>query len=390
MSKKETHGLYVERVKSLYQRSMAVIPLNIVTSTILAAVLYGKVDSFRLFGWVLMIYILTFMRAAYAFWVIKRGDWENLTENFHTMYILGSLFAGILWIVMFFMFAFEVPESYLLFIIFVIGGMVIGAASSMATSPPAYFCYITPMIVPPAVIFLFEADLFGFAMSILLFITFFVLVASFLQNYRVYMQSLRLKIEKDHLIHNLQHSNKELEDAYGKIIELSNTDELTGIANRRSFDINFKKEWGRALRSNLPLSFIMVDIDYFKAYNDTFGHQQGDRCLQMVVSAISDLVKRPGDSIARYGGEEFCVILPDTDLDGAKTLAEGMRHKVEDLKIPAADKTVSDYVTISLGVSSILPDGKIVAEDLIYAADKALYLAKQHGRNRIEIWEADT
>ncbi len=389
MNTEEKKALLMEEVKTLYQRSIIAIPLNYVVSTVITVVLYPEVGDKRLLAWLLMMFVLTSLRTGYTYWVHKRGDWSKYTGSYHAIYMLGSLFAGLLWITLFFMFAFKVPEVYLLFIIFTLGGMVIGAASSMATSPRSYLCYICPMLLPPAIIFLFEADILGFAISILLFITFFALLVVFFQNFRVYKSGMRLKLDRDKLIHNLKDSNKDLENAYEKIMNLSNTDELTGISNRRAFDLSLKKEWGRALRSNLPLSFIMVDIDFFKDYNDTFGHQEGDKCLQAVVTGIADLVKRPGDMIARYGGEEFCLILPDTELEGALVLAKSLKEKIELLKIPAANKSVSPYVTISLGVSFIRPEGKIIPEDLVYAADKALYLAKQHGRNRIETWETD-
>lgn len=382
-------GVLADEIKTLYKRSLLSIPINYATCLVVAAVFFLVVDTKPLLMWVLTVFVLTTVRTIHVYWSIKNADFERYATNYRNIYCLGAMLAGLLWMIIFFMFAFEVPEVYMLFIIFTLGGMAIGAASSMATSPACYFSYMTPMILPPAVIFIFEADIFGFAMSFLMLLLFIMLFVSFMQGYRTYQKSLSLKGEKDNLINSLKNSNKELEDAYEKIMNLSNTDELTSLSNRRSFDIGLKKEWGRALRSNLCLSFIMVDIDFFKGYNDSFGHQEGDKCLQAIAHKIAELVKRPGDMVARYGGEEFCLVLPDTDTEGATVLANKIKEEVEGLKIRAANTSVSPYVTISLGISSITPTGKIIAEDLIYAADKALYLAKQHGRNRIETWEAD-
>lgn len=162
-------------------------------------------------------------------------------------------------------------------------------------------------------------------------------------------------------------------------------DDLTGVANRRHFDIAIDREARRARRMGSPLSLMMLDIDYFKAYNDHYGHQQGDACLEAVAAALSTMQQRPADLFARYGGEEFAVILPDTPGDAAVMMANAMCRKVRDLRIPhQAAKSDERIVTISIGVAST--DSGLPGEvyDLINAADRALYQAKACGRNRVE------
>ena len=131
----------------------------------------------------------------------------------------------------------------------------------------------------------------------------------------------------------------------------------------------------------------MIDIDRFKLYNDTYGHPEGDRCLQQVAQIIDATIKRSKDLVARYGGEEFIAILPDTDLEGATVVAENIRSQVSSLNIPHATSGISDHLTISLGVASVIPTLDSEASSLITAADKALYLAKQKGRDRIEVYQ---
>ena len=160
-------------------------------------------------------------------------------------------------------------------------------------------------------------------------------------------------------------------------------DGLTGIANRRYFDDYFNEAWRQASRENKPLSLIMGDIDYFKTYNDSCGHQAGDDCLRLVAAALSSVIKRPGDLVARYGGEEFAVILPDTDNAGAVFVSEELRAKVESLGITHAKSGVSDCLTLSFGVATRIPQPDSTPHTLISEADRALYLAKQEGRNRI-------
>jgi two-component system, cell cycle response regulator len=174
-----------------------------------------------------------------------------------------------------------------------------------------------------------------------------------------------------------------LEKANQKLERLAMIDGLTQVANRRQFDECLNTEWLRAKRNKNVLSLILCDIDFFKLYNDNYGHQEGDKCLRAVAQAIQSVVKRPADLVARYGGEEFVVALPDTYSEGAVCLAEQIREKVGSLRIPHVRSQAVPYVTLSLGVSSMAPRGEIPPENLIVAADEALYTAKKQGRNRV-------
>jgi diguanylate cyclase (GGDEF)-like protein len=158
-------------------------------------------------------------------------------------------------------------------------------------------------------------------------------------------------------------------------------DGLTGIANRRHFDNIINLEWRRAMRSAKPISLIVVDVDYFKNFNDTYGHLAGDSCLQKIAHTIKDSLRRAGNFAARYGGEEFVVILPDTDAEGAYLFAEYLREKIENLNIEHNDSTAGKNVTVSMGVSTTVPEKDSPHDKLISLADKALYKAKQGGRN---------
>ena len=171
---------------------------------------------------------------------------------------------------------------------------------------------------------------------------------------------------------------------------LSVLDDLTQVANRRRFDEVIREEWHRLSRDRAPLSLIFCDIDYFKLYNDTYGHQAGDDCLRAVAETIRANCQRPGDFVARYGGEEFIVILPNTTAGGAAHLAEDIRMNIEQLEIPHSRSRVSPYITMSLGVSCVYPSADITPESLIGAADKALYEAKKQGRNRKVMEATDT
>ncbi|MES2878282.1 MAG: diguanylate cyclase [Pseudomonadota bacterium] len=163
------------------------------------------------------------------------------------------------------------------------------------------------------------------------------------------------------------------------------SDGLTGIANRRHFDVAMEKELRRAKRAGTPLSLLMLDIDAFKAYNDHYGHQQGDECLIRVAGALAAMLKRPLDLVARYGGEEFAAILPDLDAQHSLAMAEAMRREIAAMKIPHEKADHADHVTISIGVAThTVGDAGDIAL-LLGAADRALYAAKRGGRNRVAL-----
>ena len=176
-------------------------------------------------------------------------------------------------------------------------------------------------------------------------------------------------------------AQKELEE---RLRELSATDGLTHIANRRAFDEALVREWERALRNGGPLSVIMADIDFFKRYNDQYGHVAGDVCLQQVAAALKAGVRQGGDLVARYGGEEFVVVLPGADEGAARAVAESLRHRVESLALPHEGNPGVGVVTISLGVATCLPSRDRQPTALVELADKQLYRAKAGGRNRVE------
>lgn len=177
--------------------------------------------------------------------------------------------------------------------------------------------------------------------------------------------------------------NQELHEAKQQLEAISLTDSLTGLANRRHFDQHLKREWAQARRNQSCLSLIMIDIDFFKAYNDEYGHPAGDQCLKQVAQALQGVPKRSADLVARYGGEEFALILPGAD--DAEDIAEQCRTTIEWLRIPHQYSDVADVITISLGVANLRPGKNNSIKKLSELADSALYEAKDAGRNRIVI-----
>ena len=200
--------------------------------------------------------------------------------------------------------------------------------------------------------------------------------------YRLYFQEQNLCEESFSAV-----GWEELQQENERLLALVNVDELTQIGNRRHFDSCLRAEWKHMARDGSPISLILCDIDYFKIYNDTYGHQAGDDCLRSVAQAIRRSLQRPADVAARYGGEEFAIVLPQTDAAGALVIAERIRAKVKALNIvfdpESVDCLPNDVVTISLGIASVVPGPENDAATLVLAADEALYDSKRHGRDRL-------
>lgn len=205
---------------------------------------------------------------------------------------------------------------------------------------------------------------------------------------RVRAHSRRYLAERarDRMLSELQRRQQLLEASNAHLQRLSALDGLTGIANRRVFDDTLVREARRCERGGSPLALVFVDVDYFKRFNDTYGHLAGDQALRRVAGALAVVARRPGDVITRYGGEEFAFILPDTDADGACAIAEDARASVRGLAIEHRASDIAPYVTLSVGVASMHPsDGLLDSAELIARADAALYLAKHNGRDRTEV-----
>ena len=212
-----------------------------------------------------------------------------------------------------------------------------------------------------------------------------------IQYAMVAFQDITQRKETEKILRNYNHTlekeilsrTAKLQQANEQLSRLANLDGLTQVANRRRFDDYLKLEWQRHLRQQQPLSLILIDIDYFKLYNDSCGHQQGDDCLIRVARAISEVIQRPTDLFARYGGEEFALVLPETPSQGALIVAQSIKNMIAQIKIPHPQSRVNEYVTLSMGVGTVIPFPQLAPEDLIAQVDEALYRAKKEGRNRI-------
>lgn len=188
----------------------------------------------------------------------------------------------------------------------------------------------------------------------------------------------------------IDRAERELTRTNAELQRLSAMDPLTGLANRRALGERLEAELRRLRRRGQPIALLLCDVDFFKAYNDRYGHLAGDACLQRVAGVLSDVARRAADLVARYGGEEFVVVLPETDEEGALAVGEAARAGVRALGIPNDRSTVADVVTLSVGAVAVVTDGEVTPDELLRRADAALYDAKAGGRNRVVAWRPES
>lgn len=205
--------------------------------------------------------------------------------------------------------------------------------------------------------------------------------AEVLARVKVHLSLRELTLNLQQEIEERKRVEAELARANASLHRLAHIDGLTQVANRYRFDQDLEQAWRRLQREDQPLSLILCDVDYFKLFNDHYGHQAGDDCLQQVAKAIQNAVHRPDDLVARYGGEEFAVVLPSTSAQGAAQIAMAIFAEVLKLQIPHEWSSASQHITLSLGMATIIPDSEQTADTLIELTDKALYRAKAEGRN---------
>ncbi len=198
---------------------------------------------------------------------------------------------------------------------------------------------------------------------------------------RYHSDAYRAHIQRDEAYEALRISHRRLSESNLELARQATHDSLTQIANRRCFETSFSSEWSRAMREEQSLAIISCDVDYFKHYNDNYGHPAGDACLIQLTDAMQSALLRPSDLVARYGGEEFAILLPNTNCDGAKLVAQRIKENVTKLALPHEGLESESQVTLSMGIAAIQPQKKSKKETLLKQADQALYEAKRQGRN---------
>ena len=388
IERRKAGGRFPTKLESEYQayrlRQFFSVDLRVIISGLLVFVVFGWADfsfggpdAVTLFSVRVLIAVLLLLL---IIWLPRSGYAR------YSIYVLVSgiylCFTSVLWNIS----VVDLPWGYFYHLgmipmqVFALLGLRSNYRAMLSCSVAMLLSYGAFIVLMPGPDPLSEVDVLAIGMApyYLLFWTILVIMASYL-SYTIesgtrtdYIKNRLLALEAD----RLQYLGRRLQ-------QLSTTDSLTGIANRRYAETHLADEWRRCLRSNVPLAVLMIDVDLFKSYNDQYGHQQGDECLRKIAQKMSEFCRRPGDVCARYGGEEFVILLPETTLDQGCDLAQELCDAVAGMNIPHAQSPFS-RATISIGVAAEIPRAGDHYEGLLKKADIALYQAKNEGRNQIK------
>ena len=412
MNQRLQQDIKARKIAILYQHANAVIIGMVFLSLFVTSFIYFNLwpenRSIEILAiWQIMFLLVSVVRL-YGVTLYKNATIDLKQLNYWLYaYLSGIVVSGCLWGILFLYLAGILDEINTNFMIFFMEGMISAAVAAYATSFIAFLITSSTIMCPVIIYFLLQQNpLFNYiGYMLIIFLVFLLLISrqlnrtiegylaseynvSRLQREKNYAAMINRELEEEILKRidtegKLKEEIIKAEALAEKLITISSKDGLTGLNNRRRFDEYLEKEWNRAARSSSQISLILCDIDAYKAYNDTYGHLAGDDCLKKVAEVLEHYTRRAGDMAARYGGEEFVLLLPETSLANATRLAEDIRLSIEALAEPHSASPVSEFVTASLGVATIIPTRHLSPDTLIKLADDAMYSAKDGGRNRV-------
>ncbi|MBL8470889.1 MAG: diguanylate cyclase [Rhodocyclaceae bacterium] len=354
----------------------AALPLagSVLASALVAAAVLAEGRPKPALAWFCVVVVTAIVRGAIVVSYRRALQAANPAPQRITRYALSVGLSGLAWgsgglLVL------HASPLTLTIVLTAVQAMVMGGTPTLAASMPAFLAFAIPAILPMiAALLSLGSDMYvALAGYQAIFLALGVLIAR--RYNRTLCALFRLGHEKEDLL-------KSLSEAHEQQAALAVTDPLTGIANRRRFDAVLGQEFARLKRAGAPLSLLLLDVDHFKSYNDSYGHQAGDRCLIEVAAVLQANMQRPADLAARYGGEEFAAILPETDQTGALQVAERIRARIQALGIPHRGSLTAAHLTASFGVATIYCYSVRNPAELIELADQQLYRAKAGGRNQ--------
>lgn len=330
--------------------------------------------------WLGLLVAFTIIRFASAL-LGQRQSTHNQLLIYYVISIATVFLLGCLWGYLYWVFFDEMSVFQRMFVLLVLSGIMTGSTISMSSSFISFYSFILPIYIPIFILNLEvgDRDSIVLIMAVTLFFSF--LLITHIANNKMLKNNIDLLLKQLELNNQLKKFNK-------KLSIVSITDELTNLANRRYFRERLIADWVRAKRSGLPLSLIIIDIDHFKQCNDHYGHLYGDECLKQIAKIISEFVGRETDLAARFGGDELSIILYDTVEKNAKKFAKHLQQSIKNLHIKNELSPISDELTISIGIASLIPTLNDDYELLFANADKALYEAKKRGRNCIVTYQS--
>jgi diguanylate cyclase (GGDEF)-like protein len=366
-----------EQIRLLFLQNRSVQALGMFTAIITAITLWKVADHILLTAWLITMIIVYSMRLATTLLFFRTPVSDPMTEAWVRRYILWTFLAGLSWGSLSFLLDPAWPAAYQVVLFVVYTGLIAGAFNANSSVFIAFQAFYVPIVVILMIVMLGMRDEAFYALALLFMIYISLMYISSLRFYNQLTYTLKLRFENEAMAQELSISNE-------KLTHLADIDGLTQIYNRRSLDRFLVAEWNRHYRNQQPLSLLFIDIDYFKQYNDTYGHEAGDNCLIQIAKILKHNAKRSSDIAARFGGEEFAMILPETLDTEAFDIAQKIVSCLHELSIFHSASSVSEHVTMSIGISTFIPQQPNNSELLLIAGDKALYEAKRCGRNCVK------
>lgn len=371
-----------EKIKILFSNFHLSWVLSLLVATVFA---YLAIDVGRYalgMGWWLVFCFIIMLRLRLVVLFYRADIALDEYDAWARRYLFLALLAGIGWGAGGLLIGPQLSPVDQAFLLLILIGVSGGSVPLLGIHKQTLFAFVVPTVIPYMVWVAFSLS-DKLALMLMIMVLYLISIAVAIARLDENMSdSLRLKYQ-------LEQRTEKLQDANEKLEHLTLVDSLTQLYNRRFFERQMEKEWKKCHRESKHLALLVIDIDYFKLYNDSYGHAAGDECLKKVASALTRALNRPGDMIARIGGEEFVALLPGIDEEGAIKVAETMQQKLQLAQIEHRTSPIDDYVTVSIGLAVTYPAENASALGLFKAADKALYRGKFMGRNHIVVGELD-
>lgn len=396
--------ILAEQLRMSYRQLPAALRLGVILAGGLCWLFYGVIPNHIMFGWLAAIIIFSSIRYLSLRHIASEQFSQEQAAPYARRYMITAFLLGSTWAAVAFLLPYvDTEERILIFVLLIaISG---GALTTTAAHVISFYSYSYPiMVVYAAHAFTLEGRVWLLVGLLTVIYAIYMTIAAW-KLYASLQESIVLRFNWQETADNLERVKQELnielisrknaekqltrlktelEKAVHHLEELAAIDELTGIPNRRSFDAAIAREWSRARREQSCIALLMIDVDYFKNYNDLYHHQRGDEALKSVAKILNQYAQRPGDMAARYGGEEFALILVNSSEDHVQKLAEKLRRHVRELQIEHEGSESGGYLTISIGTAISNAPADDDYSSLISAADNALYEAKRAGRNQVK------
>lgn len=393
------------KIDVLFRQAPTALAGSFLVVLIFYYILLQEIVTDALIAWFVIYTVLTLCRFIGVLTYLRKKTIFASSRAALNLYALGTVLAGFMWGVLSVYLLQLLNNELIYFMLICIVGLTAASVATYSTSRVCFLLFMIPALAPLNIAMFMHDDNIFKAIGILIVMYIFSLILSSQRVNSLMTKALKFEIMHQRLADEKQQvsmlndglkgeiakrelTEKKLIDEKDKaqalseeLMKLTSLDGLTKINNRRGFDNYLASEWNRALREQTSLALILCDIDYFKSFNDAYGHQAGDDCLISVAIVLESFARRAGDFAARYGGEEFAIILPNTEIEEAEKIAEQIRLAILDLKIPHSGSRVNKYISMSFGISAMTPGPDQQPSMLISEADRALYQSKLEGRN---------